>query len=81
MIAGRLRWRPPGAKMPGKLGLAAFDFPSGTLLLTEASTKKRASLHVVRGEDAVHALDPGGIEPLEADRERFVAALTREITQ
>lgn len=78
MIAGRLRWRPPAAKMPGKMALAAFDFAAGTLLLTEASTKKRASLHVVRGEAAVHALDPGGIEPLEADREAFVAALTRE---
>jgi formamidopyrimidine-DNA glycosylase len=78
MIAGRLRWRPPAAKMPGKLGLAAFDFRAGTLLLTEASTKKRASLHVVRGEGAVRALDPGGIEPLEADRARFVAALTHE---
>ncbi len=78
MIAGRLRWRPPAAKMPGKLGLAAFDFPAGTLLLTEASTKKRASLHVVRGEDAVRALDPGGLEPLEADRASFVAALTHE---
>jgi formamidopyrimidine-DNA glycosylase len=78
MIAGRLRWRPPGAKSPGKLGLAAFDFPEGTLLLTEASTKKRASLHVVRGEEAVRALDPGGIEPLEADRVDFGAALTRE---
>jgi formamidopyrimidine-DNA glycosylase len=78
MIAGRLRWRPAGAKMPGKLGLAAFDFPAGTLLLTEASTKKRASLHVVRGEEAVRALDPGGIEPLDAGRARFAAALTRE---
>jgi formamidopyrimidine-DNA glycosylase len=78
MIAGRLRWRPPAAKMPGKMALAAFDFAAGTLLLTEASTKKRASLHVVRGEDAVHALDPGGIEPLDADRDAFVAALTRE---
>ena len=78
MIAGRLRWRPPGAKMPGKLGLAAFDFPAGTLLLTEASTKKRASLHVVRGEDGVRALDPGGLEPLEVDRATFVAALTLE---
>ncbi len=78
MIAGRLRWRPPGARMPGKMGLAAFDFPAGTLLLTEASTKKRASLHVVRGEAAVRALDPAGIEPLEADRERFGAVLTSE---
>jgi formamidopyrimidine-DNA glycosylase len=78
MIAGRLRWRPPGAKIPGKLGLAAFDFPSGTLLLTEASTTRRASLHVVRGEAAVRALDPGGIEPLTADLDSFGAALQRE---
>jgi formamidopyrimidine-DNA glycosylase len=78
MIAGRLRWRPPGAKIPGKVGLAAFDFPSGTLVLTEASTTRRASLHVVRGEAALRALDSGGIEPLTADLDTFAAALRRE---
>jgi formamidopyrimidine-DNA glycosylase len=78
MIAGRLRWRPPGTKVPAKVGLAAFDFPEGTLLLTEASTKKRASLYLVRGEDAVRALDPGGIEPLDADASAFAAAMRRE---
>jgi len=75
MIAGRLRWRPAGAKAPGRIGLAAFEFSTGTLLLTEASTHKRASLHVVAGAAAVAALDPGGIEPLEATPERFRAAL------
>jgi formamidopyrimidine-DNA glycosylase len=77
MIAGRLRWRPSGAKIPGKVGLAAFEFTTGTLVLTEASTHQRASLHVVPGEAALAALDPGGIEPLEATYERFHAALTR----
>ena len=65
MIAGRLRWLEAGAKIPGKVGLASFDFDSGTLVLTEAATKKRASIHLVRGLDAVRALDRGGIEPLE----------------
>jgi formamidopyrimidine-DNA glycosylase len=78
MIAGRLRWRPPDAKVPGKVGLAAFDFPEGTLLLTEASPKKRASLHVVRGLEAVRAIDPGGIEPMTADLPAFREALVRE---
>jgi formamidopyrimidine-DNA glycosylase len=78
MIAGRLRWRPAGTKLPGKLGLAAFDFPTGTLLLTEASSKQRAALHVVEGEAALAALDPGGIEPLEADLASFRAAVLRE---
>jgi formamidopyrimidine-DNA glycosylase len=78
MVAGRLRWRPAGTKVAAKVGLAAFDFASGTLLLTEASTKKRASVHLVRGEDAVRALDPGGIEPLDADDAAFAAALRRE---
>jgi len=78
MIAGRLRWRERGVKVPAKVGLAAFDFPVGTLLLTEASTKKRASLHLVRGDEAVRALDPGGIEPLECDVASFAAALRRE---
>jgi len=78
MIAGRLRWRPSGTKVPGKLGLAAFDFSSGTLLLTEASSRKRAALHVVRGEAALAALDPGGLEPLDADLASFRAAVLRE---
>jgi formamidopyrimidine-DNA glycosylase len=78
MIAGRLRWREPGAKMPGKLGLAAFDFAGGTLLLTEASSKKRASLHLVRGAAALAAIDPGGLEPLAASAREFADALRRE---
>jgi formamidopyrimidine-DNA glycosylase len=78
MIAGRLRWRPPATKVPAKVGLAAFDFPDGTLLLTEASTKRRASLYLVRGEEALRALDPGGIEPLDADAAAFAAAMRRE---
>jgi formamidopyrimidine-DNA glycosylase len=78
MIAGRLRWRPPGAAVPGRLGLAAFDFTPGTLILTEASSKKRAALHVLHGEAALAALDPGGLEPLEADLPRFRTALLRE---
>jgi formamidopyrimidine-DNA glycosylase len=78
MIAGRLRWRPAGTKLPGKLGLAAFDFSSGTLLLTEASSKQRAALHLVAGEAALAALDPGGLEPLDADLASFRAAVLRE---
>jgi formamidopyrimidine-DNA glycosylase len=80
MIAGRLRWRSPGQKLGigAKLLLASFQFPSGTLYFTEASSKKRASLMLVRGEAALRALDPGGIEPLEATREEFKAALARE---
>jgi formamidopyrimidine-DNA glycosylase len=78
MIAGRLRWRPPATAITAKVGLAAFDFAEGTLLLTEASTKKRASLYVVRGEPAVQALDPGGIEPLDIDAKSFSDALRRE---
>jgi formamidopyrimidine-DNA glycosylase len=78
MIAGRLRWRPPGTKIPAKVGLAAFDFPEGTLLLTEASTKKRASLHLVRGETALRAHDPGGLDPIEADVAAFALALRVE---
>jgi formamidopyrimidine-DNA glycosylase len=78
MIAGRLHWKPAGAKLPGKVGLAAFDFSTGTLTLTEAAKAKRASLHLVRGEPALRALDPGGVEPLECDLARFRAALTRE---
>ena len=78
MIAGRLRWRPRGTKPVGKIALATFDFPKGTLLITEASSKKRASLHVVRGEDGLGAHDPGGLEVLDADLERFRDALVRE---
>ena len=78
MIAGRLRWREPGVKVPAKLGLAAFDFAPGTLLLTEASTRKRASLHLVRGDEALRTLDPGGIEPLECDVTSFAARLRSE---
>lgn len=78
MIAGRLHWKPAGARIPGKVGLAAFDFPSGTLLLMEAGSKKRASLHVVRGEEALRDHDPGGLEVLQADGTAFRAALTRE---
>jgi formamidopyrimidine-DNA glycosylase len=80
MIAGRLRWRAPGQK-PGigsKLLLATFTFPNGVLLFTEASSKKRASMQLVRGEEAIRALDPGGVEPLDVTREIFHAALTRE---
>ncbi len=78
MIAGRFRWLPPNAKIPGKLGLAAFDFDDGTLLLTEAGSKRRASMHIVRGWDAVREHDAGGVEPLEITRDQFKAALTRE---
>jgi formamidopyrimidine-DNA glycosylase len=78
MIAGRFKWRDRGAPIPKKLGLAAFDFPRGTLLLTEASTKKRASVHVVHSEAALRALDPGGIEPMEATLAQFAEALRRE---
>ncbi len=80
MIAGRLRWREPGRKpgMGPKLILASFVFEHGTLFFTEASSKKRASLQLVRGEAALRALDPGGIEPLDATLEQFHEALTRE---
>ena len=78
MIAGRFRWRPPGARVPGKVGIAAFEFPSGTLVLTEASSKKRASLHVVRGAAGLAAHDAGGLEVLDADLSAFRAAVTRE---
>jgi formamidopyrimidine-DNA glycosylase len=78
MVAGRLRWGAQLAKIPGKIGLAAFDFPSGTLLLTEASTKKRASLHFVRGEAALADFQRGGVEPLAVDLAAFREALTRE---
>jgi formamidopyrimidine-DNA glycosylase len=78
MIAGRLRWREPGAKVPGRSGLAAFDFPAGSLLLTEAGSKRRASLHVVAGEAALAGHDPGGLEVLDADLAAFARALREE---
>jgi formamidopyrimidine-DNA glycosylase len=78
MIAGRFQWKARGAPIPKKLGHAAFDFPNGTLLLTEAGSKKRASLHVVRGEAAVQAQARGGVEPLEITSDEFTEALRRE---
>ena len=78
MISGRLHWTEKGASIPRKRGHAAFDFSNGTLLITEVSTHKRASLHVVRGEEALAALDPGGVEPLEVDYPEFRKALLRE---
>ncbi len=77
MIAGRFRWRPPGAKLSRKLGLAALDFEHGTVLLTEASSKKRATLHFVRGEDGLAEHDRGGLEVLEADLGAFRECLLR----
>ena len=78
MIAGRLRWRPAGARMPGRIGLAAFDFPGGTLLLTEAGSKRRASLHLVRGETALGEFDRGGLEPLATSLAEFHDRLVSE---
>jgi formamidopyrimidine-DNA glycosylase len=78
MIAGRFRWEQRGAKPPARLGLAAFDFPTGTLLLTEASKTKRAAIHLVRGVAVLAAHDPGGIEVLTASPVDFAAALRRE---
>jgi formamidopyrimidine-DNA glycosylase len=78
MITGRLRWTRPGAALPGKRAHAAFDFSHGTLLLTEQASHKRASLHVVRGQEDLRKLDPGGLEVLEASLEDFRAVLTRE---
>jgi formamidopyrimidine-DNA glycosylase len=78
MIAGRLHWRAPGAKLAGRQSLAAFDFPKGSLVLTEAGTKHRASLYVVGGEEGLKALDPGGIEVLSSTVESFREALIAE---
>ena len=78
MIAGRLRWRERGTRIPRKLGLAAFDFPSGTLLLTEAGSIKRAALHVAAGRDDLRQHDRGGVEVLSSDLDAFRAALRRE---
>jgi formamidopyrimidine-DNA glycosylase len=78
MVTGRLRWREPGATVPRKVGLAAFDFPDGTLLLTEAGMKKKASLHLVERVEGLAAHDRGGLEPLGAGIEAFREAITRE---
>jgi formamidopyrimidine-DNA glycosylase len=78
MIAGRLHWRAPGVRLSGRNNLAAFDFAEGSLLLTEAGTKRRASLHVLRGEPALRAMDPGGIDILSSTLDEFRAALTAE---
>ncbi len=78
MIAGRLHWRAPGAKLSGRNNLAAFDFAAGSLVLTEAGTKRRASIHVVSGELELRGMDPGGIDPLRSDFDAFRAALTAE---
>src|SRR5688572_6084844 len=78
MIAGRFKWRDRGATIARKVGLAAFDFAEGTLLVTEASTRKRASLHVVQGEDTLASFDPGGLEVMTSDVAAFAAALQKE---
>ena len=78
MIAGRLHWRPPGAKLAGRQNLAAFDFPLGALVLTEAGTKRRASLHLFEGQEALRSIDPGGIDVLSSDLNGFREALTVE---
>jgi len=78
MIAGRLRWVPSGAKVPGKIGLAAFDFPNGTLILTEAGSKRRASLWLVRGEQPLEQFDRGGLEVLDSDLAHFTERLVQE---
>jgi formamidopyrimidine-DNA glycosylase len=78
MIAGRLHWKPPNAKLAGRNALLALDFSTGTLTLTEAGSKRRASLYVLRGEQALHDIDPGGVEILSADLAGFRAALTAE---
>ena len=78
MIAGRLHWRPRGAKLAGRRSLAAFDFVSGALVLTEAGTKHRASLHIFTGEEGLHSIDPGGIEVFTSDLSSFQDALTAE---
>jgi formamidopyrimidine-DNA glycosylase len=78
MIAGRLHWRPPGTKLAGRHSLAAFDFANGSLVLTEAGTKHRASLHVLAGEEGLRSVDPGGIEIFESDLNSFREALTFE---
>src|ERR1044072_5019769 len=76
MIAGRIHWRERGAKLTGKHSLAAFDFPNGTLVLTEAGTRKRASLHLVQNEQGLRALDPGGLEVMDCTLSAFSQTLT-----
>ncbi|HYS56537.1 MAG TPA: DNA-formamidopyrimidine glycosylase family protein [Burkholderiales bacterium] len=78
MIAGRLRWVGAGAKLPGRITLATFEFPSGTLVFTEAGTKRRASLHVIEGEAALASMDPGGLDVLAAGSQEFADRLKRE---
>jgi formamidopyrimidine-DNA glycosylase len=78
MIAGRLHWRPPEAKLSGRQNLAAIDFPNGSLVLTEAGAKRRASLHVLAGEEGLRSIDPGGIDVFASDLSTFRAALTAE---
>jgi formamidopyrimidine-DNA glycosylase len=78
MIAGRLHWRPAESKLAGRRSLAAFDFPNGSLVLTEAGTKHRASLHIVSGEEGLRSVDPGGIDIFTGDLDAFRAALTAE---
>lgn len=78
MIAGRLHWRPAGAKLAGRKNLAAFDFPNGSLVLTEAGTKHRASLYVLSSEDSLRSMDPGGIDVFTSDLTAFRDALTAE---
>jgi formamidopyrimidine-DNA glycosylase len=78
MIAGRLHWRSAGAKLGGRNYLAAIDFPNGSLVLTEAGAKRRASLHIIKGEEGLHAMDPGGIDVFAATLTHFQAALTAE---
>jgi formamidopyrimidine-DNA glycosylase len=78
MIAGRFRWKPPGTRIPGKVGLFALDFDEGSLILTEAGTKRQASLHVVQGRPALAQQNPGGLEVLEADLPAFAVALQRD---
>lgn len=78
MIAGRFRWKDRAAPVPGRVGLAAFDFENGTLILTEAGSKRQASLHVVRGEAALAAHDPGGLDVFESTPDQFASALRRE---
>jgi formamidopyrimidine-DNA glycosylase len=78
MIAGRLHWRPPQASLAGRNNLAAFDFPNGSLVLTEAGTKRRASLHLLKGEESLRSMDSGGIDILTSDLESFRVALSAE---
>jgi formamidopyrimidine-DNA glycosylase len=78
MIAGRLHWRAPAAKLAGRQSLAAFDFPNGSLILTEAGTKRRASLHILSGAESLRSLDPGGIDIFSSDLDSFRATLTAE---